>query len=104
MGYGFREGTPGMGLGEGQGFGDRPEAETDSNFYNSRVRGEVRRGKAVVVGTAGGRNVAGQSQEEIKDFLQQASLDDADPLTGQRLPKAQRNHARQYFDSVREGN
>jgi hypothetical protein len=104
MGNGFREGPPGMGLGEGRGFGDRPEAETDSNFYNSRVRGEVRRGKAVVVGTAGGRNVAGQSQEEIKDFLQQASLDDADPLTGQRLPKAQRNHARQYFDSVREGN
>ena len=104
MGYGFREGSPGMGLGPGRGFGDRPEAETDSNFYNSRVRGEVRRGKAVVVGTAGGRNVAGQSQEEIKDFLQQASLDDADPLTGQRLPKAQRNHARQYFDSVREGN
>lgn len=92
-----------MGLGEGRGFGDRPEAETDSKFYNSRVRGEVRKGKAVIVGTAGGRNIAGQSQEEIKDFLQQARLDDADPLTGQRLPKAQRNHARQYFDAVREG-
>jgi hypothetical protein len=98
---GFRDGKPGDGLGRGRGFGDRPEAETDSRFYDSRVRGQVQKGgKAVIVGTAGGLNVPGQTQESIKDVLQQAELDDADPLTGQHLPKAQRNHARQYFEAL----
>lgn len=102
-GMGRGEGQ-GDGMGEGQGFGDRPEAETDSAFYNSRVRGKVNKGgKAVIVGTAGGRNIPGQSNEAIKEILQQAELDDADPLTGQHLPKAQRNHARQYFESL-QGN
>ena len=97
----FRDGRPGNGMGEGRGFGDRPEAETDSRFYESRVRGKIRKGgKAVIVGSAGGRNVPGQSNESIKEVLQQAELDDADPLTDQHLPKGQRNHARQYFESL----
>ena len=102
-GMGFGDG---MGFGQGQsgrgrGAGDRAEAETDSRFYQSRVRGKILKGgKAVVVGTAGGRNVPGQSNEAIKEVLQQAALDEADPLTGQHLPKAQRNHARQYFESL----
>ena len=103
MGQGMGSGD-GNGMGQGKGFGDRPEEETDSAFYNSRVRGKVNKGgKAVIVGTAGGRNVPGQSNESIKEILQQAEFDDADPLTGQHLPKAQRNHARQYFESL-QGN
>jgi HAMP domain-containing protein len=94
---------PGMGMREGHGMGDRPEEDTDSQFYNSQVRAEVRKGQAVVVGTANGPNIAGDTLEEAKSALEQASTDDADPLTGHRLPKAQRNHARQYFNAVGVG-
>ncbi len=89
------------GLRPGAGGGDRPEAETDSSFYNSQVRGKVnKKGKMVVIGSAGGVNRPGLSTEDVKDVLTQAELDDADPLSGQHLPKAQRNHARQYFESL----
>ena len=52
---------------------------------------------------AGVFNIAGDAVEEAKQILEQALADDADPLTGQRLPKAQRDHVQQYFSTVREG-
>jgi hypothetical protein len=100
---GFNDGPPGMGMGEGQGRGDRPEEETNSGFYDSKVAAKPERGKMVVIGTARGPNVAGQAREEIKEALEAARSEDADPLTGLRLPRTQREQARQYFDAVREG-
>lgn len=94
---------PGMGMGQGRGAGDRPEAETGSRFYDSRVKGEVRRGKAVVTGFAGGPNQTGETAEEIKQAIARGEGEDDDPLTGVRLPRAHRKHAQQYFDSLREG-
>ena len=32
-----------------------------------------------------------------------AKAEAADPLTGQRLPREYRDHARKYFDAIREG-
>lgn len=93
----------GRGMGEGRGEGDRPESETDTNFYESQVRSEMGRGRAVVAGSAEGPNKAGQALEEIKAEMVAGQKSEEDPLTGQRLPKPQRQLTREYFDAFREG-
>jgi hypothetical protein len=91
----------GSGLSEGQGRGARPEAETDSQFYSSRVRGEMRQGRGLVTGFVGGANLAGDSLEEVKQAIESAAPEADDPLTSAKLPRDHRAHARQYFDSLR---
>ena len=47
QGGGFGEGEkPGNGMGRGSGKGDRPEAEGDTNTYETQVRGKVRKGQS----------------------------------------------------------
>jgi len=104
QGQGFGEGEiSGLGLGEGQGVGDRPEEQTDTDFYESQVRGKPGRGKAVVVGTVGGPNQSGDALQEIRSAIESSKSDTADPLTGQRLPRAHRESVQQYFDAFRQG-
>ena len=93
----------GRGMGEGRGEGDRPESETDTGFYESQVRAKPGRGKAIVTGAAPGKNKAGQALEEIKVEIEAGRHSTDDPLTGQRLPKPQRELTREYFDAFREG-
>lgn len=90
-------------MGEGRGRGDRPEEQTGTNFYDSQARTEPGRGKAVLAGQVRGPNIAGDAREQIKAALEAGLKDDEDPLTDQRLPRAQRELARQYFDAFREG-
>ena len=101
-GFGNR-GFPGRGLGEGQGQGARPEAKTNTSFYDSSVRQNVARGGAVMTGLVDGPNRKGNVQEEIKAEFENARHQEADPLTGQKLPREYREHAKKYFDSFREG-
>jgi hypothetical protein len=42
-------------------------------------------------------------QQEIKAEFESARSEQADPLTGQRLPHEYRDHAKKYFDSLRQG-
>lgn len=100
MGSGFGMGN---GLGRGQGQGDRPEAETDTNTYESQVRGQVKRGKAIIAGYADGPNRKGVSQEDIKAAIEASLSEESDPLENQSLPRAEREHAQQYFDRLRDG-
>jgi hypothetical protein len=102
MGDNFSE-MAGMGLGEGQGRGDRPESRTDTSTYDSQVRDKPKPGEAVRVGEADGPNVAGASKVEDSAPLTFSLAEDADPLADQRLPRAQRDHAKQYFEALREG-
>jgi hypothetical protein len=103
MGMGDMQGMGGMGLGEGQGRGDRPEEQTGTGFYDSQVRAKPGQGKAVATGIAFGPNKSGQALEEIKAEIEAGRRSQDDPLTGQRLPKAQRELTREYFDSFRDG-
>lgn len=94
----------GRGMGEGQGKGDRPEDKSgDKGFFDSKVSQKPKRGEAVKTGTAGGPNMAGRTAEEIKAELNSGAVEKDDPLVNQRLPKAQREHAKQYFDRLRDG-
>lgn len=104
MGKGDGKGKkPGMGLGRGRGQGDRPEAETDSQFYDSQVRQKLDRGSASVVDLVHGPNVRGDVEQEIQVQVEASRTSDVDPLTDQRLPQEHRKHAQEYFDRFREG-
>src|SRR5688572_11011258 len=93
----------GMGMGKGAGRGERPEEKTDTSSYDSQVRGKPKAGEAVRVGDADGPNVAGVSNVEDTAPLTFSLAEDSDPLADQRLPRAQRDHAKQYFEALREG-
>ena len=98
-----QKGRPGDGLGEGRGYGSRPEEETEKSFFDSKVGAKPKAGEAFRAGYADGKNLAGKSQEEIKVQITTSLSADPDPLTNQRLPKAQREQAKQYFERIRKG-
>ncbi|HKD36622.1 MAG TPA: hypothetical protein VKB78_07470, partial [Pirellulales bacterium] len=91
------------GGGRARAEGHRPESKTDTKFYDSNVKQKMNRGAAVAVGEAEGPNTKGEVQQAITAEVEAARHDSADPLTGQRLPRSQREHAKEYFDSLREG-
>ncbi|TWU20708.1 Chromosome partition protein Smc [Novipirellula galeiformis] len=104
MGMGMGDGAgQGNGLGKGSGFGDRPEAEEDTNTYESQVRGQVKKGKAIIAGFADGPNRKGVTQEDVKQSIEAAISKESDPAENQTLPRAEREHAQQYFDRLRDG-
>ena len=93
----------GNGLGKGTGFGDRPEAETDTNTYQSQVRAQIGKGKVVISGPADGPNRKGVSREALKQAIEASLKEQGSPSSTQVLPRAEREHAMQYFDQLREG-
>lgn len=98
---GSGKGEERRGMGEGNGEGDRPEEEDDTNTYKTQVRGEVKRGKSVIVGYADGPNRKGRTREAIAAAVESALQEESDPAENQRLPRAEREHTRQYFDALR---
>jgi hypothetical protein len=107
------DGMPGMGdsdkggwkdwaKGGGRGGGKRERDESGKiGSYRSRVKGKIQRGETVVTGNADGENIPGQSITEARADIQSAILGDTDPLEDQKLPRSQREHAKQYFDKLR---
>ncbi|MCA9245558.1 MAG: hypothetical protein KDA42_00555 [Planctomycetales bacterium] len=104
MGQGQRKGDrPGNGLGEGQGQGARPENENQIGLYDSKVASKPEGGKIVVTGEVDGPNRKGDVREVLKSELEASKKEASDPLEGTRLPKKHQDHAREYFDSFRDG-
>ena len=101
-GEGDKEGQ-GDGMGKGQGSGSRPEEENDTKFYESRVKGNVKKGESVRIGDAGGPNVAGKSREEVKEAVISSLNREPDALQDGTLTREQREHAKQYFQKFRKG-
>ena len=92
----------GFGLGEGQGRGERPEQRGDTGAYESQVRAKLQPGEAVRAGYAGGPNRAGRSKQDVKELIQSNLSEDADPLMELRLPRKEREHAKEYFQQFRD--
>ena len=90
---------PGNGLGQGKGQGDRPEDETDTRDYGSRVRQKPDRGRQVFAGEIDGPNQKGEVLEGIKAEFNSGGQEQAEALTNQRLPRSHSDHAREYFQS-----
>jgi len=93
----------GRGLGKGHGSGPRPESETETNAYHSRVQQKPRGGRAVITGLVDGPNAKGRVLDAIEAEVHHGTARPAEALTDRRLPKAQREHAEEFFNSFREG-
>jgi uncharacterized coiled-coil DUF342 family protein len=93
----------GNGLGYGGVGADRPEAKADGRFYNSRVAQKVGQGGGQVTGLTDGPNRKNQAEVEIQKAAAEIEHGSTNPLSGLHLPKKQREHAQEYFDSFREG-
>jgi hypothetical protein len=96
-----REGEPGDGLGRGKGFGERPENKNDTKFYDSTVKGNVGKGKSVTVGEADGPNIRGKVSQAIRTVEAPGETRQDDPQANRRLPPAEREQVKQYFDALR---
>ncbi|REK17531.1 MAG: hypothetical protein DWQ37_06095 [Planctomycetota bacterium] len=96
-----RGGGQGIGVGVGPGIG--PETDPEGNFYDSDVKQQPGRGGAKVVGEADGPNRKGQVREEIQTEFSAAEQNGEDALSEQRLPHDYRDHAKTYFDALRDG-
>jgi len=92
-----------VGTGPGQGRGPRGEAETDKSFYDTQVRQKLDRGTADVVDLVDGPNAKGNVEAAIREQVDSVRRGSTDPLTGRRIPRKHRQHAREYFDHFREG-
>ena len=90
-------------MGEGQGIGDRPEEETEVGFYDTKASQKVGRGSASIVGETDGPNVLGNVRQEVQEAIESSESRSADPLTDQKMPRGHRDHAREYFNRLREG-
>jgi hypothetical protein len=103
VGMGKMGEMPGRGLGQGRGQGERPEQETDSDFFESRVREQMKPGETLYGGKVGGENRKGTSRAEVQSAVLSSMAEEPEPLDNQPLPKSQREHTREYFNALREG-
>jgi hypothetical protein len=101
QGAGKGEGTGDFARGEGRGSGKRAEEHTETSAYDSQVRDKPRNGQSVVSGFADGPNRKGVTREEVRQAIQSAASQKADPVEEQALPPAERDQAQQYFDRFR---
>jgi len=101
-GQGAGEGS-GVGLGEGQGFGARPESETGVGFFDTKVAGKTKEGEAILAGKVDGKVVAGESKAAVREQIESSLSEESDPLTDLRLPRSQRDQAKEYFEKIRTG-
>ena len=93
----------GDGLGAGQGKGARPIAKDDVAFRESQVNQNIGKGRAVITGEVDGPNMKGQVQQAIQEQMEASKREASDAVIRQRLPRNQRDHAKEYFDALREG-
>ena len=94
---------PGKGLGRGRGEGDRPEEETRTGFYDTKVKQQIGRGAATITDRVDGPNIKGRVEQDIQAQFEAVRGSASDPLADTKLPRGYRDHARTYFDNLREG-
>ncbi|HBE71229.1 MAG TPA: hypothetical protein DDW52_24040 [Planctomycetaceae bacterium] len=92
----------GNGNGDGQGSGDRAEEEDDVDFYDSRVREQMRLGETIMGGAVGGENKKNGSKLDVQEAILSSMAEEPEPLNDVPLPRVRRDHTRGYFDAVRE--
>ncbi len=87
--------------GSGRGGGKREKDEEKIGTFKSRVKAKLQKGQTVITGTADGNNISGRSVSEARELIRAEMSKDSDPLENQQLPRSQRDHARQYFEALR---
>ena len=93
----------GQGMGKGRGVGRRPKEESNTGNFKSRVRGKLQKGQIVITGTADGENLTGRTMTEAREIINAEMSSQKAAVENQLLPKSQRDHTRQYFQSLLNG-
>lgn len=88
--------------GGGRGAGQRDMEKGDTGTFKSKVKGKLQAGQTVVTGTADGKNLVGRSLSETRDLIEASISKESDPLENQKMSRIQREHAQQYFKSLRD--
>lgn len=104
-GQGKKDGPPkwqDWAKGNGRGAGQRDLEKGDTGTFKSKVAGKLQRGQTVVTGTADGKNLVGRSVSETRDLIEASISKESDPLENQKMSRIQREHAQQYFKSLRD--
>ncbi len=92
------------GMGRGRGDGDRPEAPDATASYNTKVKPQIGKGKAVMEGFAPpSASMKGQSVIDIQGDIEAAEGLSAEALTNQKIPRNIEKHVRGYFDQINKG-
>jgi myosin heavy subunit len=100
---GMRPGN-GQGLGRGRGRGDRPEAPDRTASYDSKVRQQITKGKAMPAGFSDpSKVVRGESLLIEQGNVEAAVGAETEALSDQKIPNSVRKHIQAYFDQVRQG-
>jgi hypothetical protein len=103
MNMNMRKGM-GQGLGRGRGQGDRPIAPDDTATYTSKVKQQLKKGKAVFEGlTTPTKTVKGDTVIDIQGEIDAGAGLGAEALTNQKIPKNLEKHVRSYYDQLNKG-
>jgi hypothetical protein len=95
----------GNGLGRGRGQGDRPEAPDETALYTSKVKQQLKKGKAVSLGfTTPGKTVKGNVVIDIQGEIDAGTGAGAEALSNQKIPRNLEKHIRSYYDQLNKGN
>jgi myosin heavy subunit len=95
----------GNGLGRGRGQGDRPIADDETATYQSKVKQQLKKGKAVFQGlTTPGKTVKGNVEIDIQAEIDAGTGSVADALSNQKIPRNLEKHIRSYYDQLNKGN
>jgi hypothetical protein len=94
----------GNGLGRGRGRGDRPIAPDETATYTSKVKQQLKKGKAVALGlTTPTNTVKGEVSIQMEEALQAAEGLNAEALSNQKIPRHLEKHIRAYYDELNKG-
>lgn len=94
---------PGNGMGRGRGQGDRPEAPEDTAAYDTKVKQQITKGKAIFEGFAPPKGVTkGESQIDVQATVEAETRASEDALSNQKIPNSVRKHVKGYFDQIKE--
>lgn len=101
LGEGMGDGS-GQGMGRGRGAGDRPIAPDETSAYNTKVKQQIGKGKAIQegFGPPGGQTV-GESIIEAQATIEASPGVATEALTNQKVPANVKKHVLSYFDEFR---
>jgi hypothetical protein len=95
----------GSNLNRGRGQGDRPLAPDETSTYTTKVKQQMKKGKAVFVGlTAPTKTVKGNTVIDIQGEIDAGTGSAADALSNQKIPRNLEKHIRSYYDQLNKGN
>jgi hypothetical protein len=92
---------PGDGLGKGYGYGTRPENPTEFDTEKTKVKSKL--GKGTYVGSyfMKGEPPKGEAATRYTEVERAYAEEAMDALNKQKVPAAQRDYVRDYFDAIR---